>query len=127
MTPRRYTFDELQSAWPTLRDALKPPPPRTSAPPPVADGNRSAYAQAALNGEAQAVREARNGARNTILNRSAFNLGTLIGAGIITEDDAKQTLLHAVSEQHDPLDEEEARGVIERGIAAGKRNPRSIA
>lgn len=123
---RRYTFNELQSAWPALRDALKPPPPRESTPAPVTAGNLSAYAQAALAGEAKAVTEARNGARNTTLNRSAFNLGTLIGAGALTEDDAMQTLLHAVSEQDDPLAEEEARNVIERGIAAGKRHPRSL-
>lgn len=127
-----YTLKELTTAWPALREALAPPAPKDGPSTSPVVTTSSSYAEAALTGEWQAVKNARPpahdrpGERNNILNRAAFNLGTLVGAGIIAEDEARNTLLDAVSRQAVPLPDQEAKTTIARGLADGKRNPRSI-
>ena len=122
---KRYSLNELKAAWPEVAEALRPKPrpapKRMHATLDVA----STYVEAALTGEWQAVKNSREGTRNPQLNRSAFNLGTLVGAGLVTDDEAIGTLLDAVSRQAKPLPDGEARRTIHSGLEAGKQHPRS--
>ncbi len=72
---------------------------------PQRDGvsDATAYAQAALQGEAQRVRVAVIGGRNHALNKAAYNLGRLAGAGALTYDHAYNALWHAASGHFGPL------------------------
>ena len=83
------------------------------------------WAAAALRGEVERVRHAAEGSRNHTLNRSAFALGQIAGAGVI---DASEVELHlkdaAVSIG---LGEREATLTIQSGLAAGLARPRGPA
>jgi putative DNA primase/helicase len=83
----------------------------------------SGYARAALAEEAAAVRDAPAREGNDQLNRSAFNLGQLVGAGALDENTVIHELM-AVATPRRP--ETEARGTIHSGIEAGKREPRKL-
>ena len=80
------------------------------------------YAQAALALEAENVATARLGTRNDTLNRAAYNLGQLIAAGQLAEDDATTELTAAALRAE--LEPGEIRRTITSGLAAGQRNPR---
>lgn len=82
------------------------------------------YADAALAGEVERVRNAATGQRNHTLNRAAFSLGQLVASGVLVIDVVEAELraaalacgLHAV----------EAEQTIRSGIAGGTRNPRQV-
>ncbi len=80
------------------------------------------YVEAALIGEAEAVREENEGNRNNRLNQSAFALGRLVGGGYLSEAEVERSLLNAA--KHAGLPEEEARATIQSGLEAGKMDPR---
>jgi putative DNA primase/helicase len=82
------------------------------------------YAEAALASEAQAMRDAEPGTRNDTLNRCAYTLGTLAGAGLLTEDAAWEAL-HAAALAAG-LSEIEIRGTFLSGWRSGLQNPRSV-
>ena len=82
----------------------------------------SAYASEALRREAESVAAAPEGTRNDALNRSAFNVGTLVGGGELEQSDAENALLLAA--RSCGLPETEARRAIASGIAAGIKQPR---
>jgi len=86
------------------------------------EGVRSRYARAALVREADRVRTARPGGRNATLNAAAFALGTLAGAGILTDADVHDALLPAAAAVG--LGEREARATIASGLTAGAARPR---
>lgn len=130
---KHYTLDELKAAWPHVAEALRPKPKRDRKPIKATNTVATSYVEAALTGEWQAVKNARppgpngrGGERNSALNRAAFNLGTLVGAGLLTEDEATGTLLNAVDSADKPLPEKEARSVIQRGLNAGRKHPRDV-
>jgi len=81
-----------------------------------------AYVQAAVDDETGAVASASEGARNDQLNRSAYNLGTLVGAGTLSRYLVEDQLLAAAL--NTGLDEREARRTITSGLDHGERNPR---
>lgn len=82
------------------------------------------YAQAALQREVEALRATGEGGRNDQLNRSAFSVGTLIGAGILDEVDATRQLREAAEAVG--LDAEEIQDTLRSGLAAGKQKPRDL-
>ncbi|MCP4002648.1 MAG: hypothetical protein GY725_00495 [bacterium] len=86
------------------------------------------YAQAALEAEVAAAREATEGARNETLNTSAFSLGQLVGGGILTRQLIETDLLRASEDNglvtDDGLDSVEA--TIRSGLDAGILEPRTI-
>ncbi|XVQ08121.1 bifunctional DNA primase/polymerase [Spirillospora sp. CA-255316] len=89
------------------------------------------YVQAALKGEAARVAEAVPGGRNHALNKAAYNLGRLTGAGILPEDAAREVLWEAVACHLGPdriadIHPADARATITSALAAGARNPRTI-
>jgi hypothetical protein len=126
---RRYQWDDAASgelaelphwARPT------PPQPRPSPRPgqSMTDAAISRYARAAVEGEAAAVRSAVEGTRNATLNRAAFKLGTLVGAGAVDETTVEAVLLEAGTAAG--LGGIEAARTVRSGLAAGIARPREI-
>jgi hypothetical protein len=121
---------ELPAVPDRLRARLAPPrAQRTSAPPPppAATDRASAYARAALDREAAAVRTAAPGTCNHTLNRAAFNLGQLVAAGLLDADQVGAVLLEAAlaapATGHADR-ERRARATIKSGLGAGQQQPR---
>jgi Bifunctional DNA primase/polymerase, N-terminal len=87
------------------------------------------YWQAALRNEAEKVRKAPRptadggGGRNNQLNESAFNLGTIVGAGHLDEAEVQAALLDVALEVG--LDSGESERTIDSGLSAGKLHPRT--
>jgi hypothetical protein len=86
------------------------------------DAALSAWARVALEGEADRVRSAPMGSRNSILNRAAFSLGQIVGAGVLDASTVEQTL--ADSALASGLGEREAILTIRSGLRAGLDHPR---
>lgn len=84
--------------------------------------NGTAYARAAVANELGQVRRATIGERNHRLNRAAFNLGQLAGAGLLDLAGIEAGLLAAAVAVG--LGEREALRTIASGLAAGGRSPR---
>jgi hypothetical protein len=96
-----------------------PPPAATASAPHVARPDR--YAQAALDAEAARVAHAPVGARNDTLNRAAFALGRLVGAGLLDEPTVRHELTTAA--RYAGLGRDETLRTIRSGLAAGRRRP----
>jgi hypothetical protein len=92
-------------------------------PPIVIPAGVDRYALAALRGEARAVARAAEGTRNRQLNRSAYNLGTLVGAGWLARPAVEDVLMDAALSCG--LSEREALATIRSGLDAGELRPRS--
>lgn len=101
-----------------LQPAERPPAPVRSGPP------RGRYVERAVEGEVQAVLDAPIGGRNAQLNRSAFNLGTLVGADLLDLDDAETAL--ATAGEACGLGPGEVRRTVRSGLAAGVARPRAL-
>ncbi|MFF0860920.1 YfjI family protein [Nonomuraea sp. NPDC003560] len=89
-------------------------------------GNTSdsnAYAQTALQREADAVRTAAEGTRNDALNRAAFSLGQLVAGGELSEHDVVAALTAAARQAG--LDEREIAPTVRSGMSKGMLNPRT--
>jgi hypothetical protein len=84
-----------------------------------------AYAMAALRAETERVAAARPGTRNVTLNRAAFSLGQLVGAGLIPPIPVITSLIDAA--RYAGLPEDEAVRTVRSGMAAGARKPRAPA
>jgi hypothetical protein len=80
------------------------------------------WATAALRGEVDRVRGAPEGSRNHTLNRAAFALGQIAGAGVLDADDVESHLRDAAS--YAGLGEREALLTIRSGLSAGLTRPR---
>ncbi|WP_412519708.1 bifunctional DNA primase/polymerase [Actinomadura madurae] len=89
-----------------------------------------AYVQAALKGEAARVTDAVTGGRNHALNKAAYNLGRLAGAGALDADVAGSVLYEAAAVHFctgpNAFTPADARATIRSALAAGARNPRTI-
>ena len=70
---------------------------------------------------ALAVIDAPIGARNDVLNRRAYQIGRMIGAGLLDEREAAEALYGAARQAG--LDHDETRNTIRSGIGSGRRNP----
>lgn len=82
----------------------------------------AAYGAAALRNEVERVLAARVGTRNDTLNRAAYALGRLIGAGILDRDLAASELFHAARRVGLPA--REASSTLASGLGAGIARPR---
>jgi Bifunctional DNA primase/polymerase, N-terminal len=129
---RCYRWANLQNAgdvpplpgW--LLDLAAPPPPAGSISGQVLlrSDDVDAYAAAALECEAREVAQAPPGRRNHRLNRAAFRVGQLVGAGLLEETAAAAALVAAGLEAGPG--ERKIRSTVSRGLEAGKRQPRQI-
>lgn len=86
------------------------------------DGNGTAYGEAVLQGELQALRTAPIGTRNHSLNRAAFTAARVIAGGELLESAARASLLETALALG--LDEAEARQTIDSAFSAGVLVPR---
>jgi hypothetical protein len=93
---------------------------------PAGSGRLRRYLWAAVQGEHDRVAKTGEGARNSTLYSAAVKLGGLVGAGALSEDDARDALLAGVSASAAPLPIWEAERTIASGLAFGRRHPRRI-
>ena len=90
------------------------------------DERIAANVDAALEQELDAVRSAPNGQRNHKLNRSAFALGQLVGAGWITEAQVSAMLENAAADLARDDGPIAVRKTINSGLRSGVREPRQM-
>jgi hypothetical protein len=114
--------EALPAAPVMLRALIEGPPPPPEAHRPIAHPDR--YALAALTAEADRVARAPVGSRNDTLNRAAFSLGRLVGAGLLDAADAVRELETAA--RFAGLGRAETRRTIRSGLTAGRRAPVDI-
>ena len=104
-----------------LLELVRPPPPLRRNPVPSNGhfSNPDAWTRAAVDGELQRLRSATVGTRNDTLNRIAFRLGQIIGAGRLDETTAERLLLDSAVSIG--LSEREALATVHSGLRAGER------
>lgn len=105
-----------------VRKHIEPLTPASSCDLPPPGRSSTSWARAALAGEVDRVRSAVEGTRNASLNRAAFALGQLIGAGHLGVDVVRNGLTAAGLGAG--LGESEVRATINSGLRAGIRLPR---
>lgn len=82
------------------------------------------YVAAAVRGEAERVATAPEGCRNDTLNRAGWNLGTLVGAGVLDADEAEAALTGAA--QQCGLLPREINITLPRALKDGSNHPREV-
>ncbi len=119
-----YTRAELFDAFGI---PFEPPAPARAATRPLSirSGQRGTrYVWAAVQGEHDAVAAAREGTRNDRLHKAAVKLGSLVGAGVLPEEDARDALTLAAEKCGLPA--HEAQGTITSGLTYGIAHPREM-
>ena len=117
----------LPVAPPELLELLTPPPLASNPPRPpetLKHDHANRYAAAALQAEHVFVASALPGTRNPALNRAAFNLGQLVGAGELERAEVEDALRGAASTCGLELGETEA--TLKSGLDSGIGRPREI-
>ncbi len=107
---------------------LLQPPPVPIHQPIVRSNGTDKYVQAALDGEVTDVATAIKGQRNTALNVAAVKLGTLVGAGILSESDVCAALTDAshVNGYIGDKGLQAAEKTIRSGLRYGMARPRVV-
>jgi hypothetical protein len=90
---------------------------------PIPTDRLDRYTRRVVEEECTAITRAANGEQNNQINTSAFNLGTLVGAGALTENEAREHLLAAARAGGHP--EGRALPTIASGLEAGIAHPRT--
>lgn len=101
-----------------LRKALRTPPPPAYVPARVTSDDQ---ASRRLMKASWAIREAHEGSRNITLNRRAWSVARLVGAGLLDEREAVDVLYTAARAAG--LDHAEIRETIHSALVAGRRVP----
>jgi hypothetical protein len=110
----------LPAGPPALRELIEgPAPPAAGMHRPIAHPDR--YARVALTAQSDRVARAPVGSRNDTLNRAAFALGRLVGAGLLDEGETVRELDAAA--RFAGLGRAETRRTIRSGLTAGRRAP----
>lgn len=91
---------------------------------PSGGGDPANYGKAALEREVGRVATAPPGQRNNTVNEAAFNLGQLVGGGVLSREVVEASLIAATAS----YDETPAKtkGTITRGVEAGMKEPRGV-
>lgn len=91
-------------------------------------GQNDIYVERAVEAELRELASAAQGSRGEAVNRSAFNLGTLVGAGALSRSEAEVGLFDAAYANGVVAKdgEREIRSKIRRGLDAGIKQPRDI-
>jgi hypothetical protein len=91
-------------------------------------GTHSAYADAALRREYDAVASAPHRGRNNQLNTSTFKLATLVGAGLLNDHAVETAMLDGAAACGLVADDgrDKCLATIRSGLSAGIRSPRDI-
>jgi hypothetical protein len=92
----------------------------------------SAYAAHAIASACRAILEATNGLQQATLNREAFSLGTLVGAGRAREDVVRRALRETARRMHSyderrPWRDYQIDKIVDDAVTAGMRRPRGEA
>lgn len=136
ITGRRYTWitrwgetSGAGAAWGDVyahltQHRLNGSEPAPKAPVPAHAHGTTAYARRALEAECATVAGTPQGGRNDQLNRSAFNLGQLVGAGQLDHDTTRQALIDAATTAGLPTTE--AVRTANSGLTNGAANPRDV-
>jgi hypothetical protein len=111
--------DDLPVGPAELLALIEGPAPAPAPHRPITHPDR--YGQAALTAEADRVAHAPVGARNDTLNRAAFALGRLVGAGLLDPGEVQRELETAAL--FAGLGRVETRRTIRSGLTAGRRMP----
>lgn len=113
-------------AW--LLDMLKakPAPEHTGSYTP-SEGDNERYVEAAIKGEIDALVSTRAG-RNQAINQTAFSLGTLVGAGVLSRLEAEAHIMAAAHANGYVAKDGEraARQTMKSGMDSGIKSPRQI-
>jgi hypothetical protein len=128
VTGRAYTWlrrpgPALPEAPAALRDLVAGP--SVTGWPHAQIGHPDRYAAVALEAESARVAQAVPGTRNDTLNRAAFALGRLVGAGLLDEGTVRRELTTAA--RWAGLGREEISRTLRSGLSAGRRRPAGIA
>ncbi|GIF19110.1 hypothetical protein BJ973_006156 [Actinoplanes tereljensis] len=115
----RRPGDDLPAGASALLALIEGPVPSPAPHHPITHPDR--YAQVALAAESERVAAAPLGARNDTLNRAAFALGRLVGAGLLDPGDVVRELDTAA--RRAGLGRVEVRRTIRSGLTAGRRMP----
>ena len=91
----------------------------------LVNGDASAWARTALEGEVQRVCSAVEGTRNITLNRAAFSLGQIVASGLLDRGAVETELADAAHRVG--LSDRETKLTIQSGLDAGSRTPRAPA
>ncbi|MYS33418.1 bifunctional DNA primase/polymerase-like protein [Streptomyces sp. KhCrAH-43] len=118
----RWLANDLARAGLKHRNPVRRPFARLSLPDFAAGRG---YVATAVREELEAVAACRSG-RNDQLNKSAFSLGQLVGAGLVDRDDVHRALTEAAQAAGVDPDEAKAQSTIRRALEAGSRVPRRI-
>ena len=91
-------------------------------------GANDAYVERAVEAELRALAMEPQGGRGQAVNKSAFSLGTLVGAGVLDRSEAEAGLYDAAYSNGVVAKDgaKEVRAKIRRGLDAGMRQPREI-
>lgn len=116
------------------RKAKRPAEPSPAAPPAdrpsvaagAVDDDVRKYALTALDGECQAIRQARSGQRNAQLNESAFKVATLVAAGALDQAIARSSVESAARANPGNDDDRQLIATIDSGWTAGLDSPRDL-
>lgn len=106
------------------RERAAGPPEASGQVIPFDPGRVSRYAARALAEEVSDVLGAIEGTRNDALNRAAFNLGTLIGAGHLSRNEVEEQLTAAGLQVG--LEPTEVRKTLSSGLGKGIASPREV-
>lgn len=121
-----YRHGRDQDAPATSRSAARPP---STGPAPMSrDEKVLNYALKALHAEVDALGSTTEGSRNDRLNRAAYALGQLVGAGALEEHDVVDAL-EAAADRCGLLREDGVRSVratIQSGLRGGIAQPRDL-
>jgi hypothetical protein len=91
----------------------------------------AAYAAHAIAGACRAILEAPNGLQATTLNREAFSLGTLVGAGSAVDDLVRRALQETGRKMRNyddrkPWRPDQINKIVDAGLRAGIERPRRM-
>ncbi|MFE2828479.1 bifunctional DNA primase/polymerase [Streptomyces sp. NPDC059271] len=103
------------------RPAKPVPPPVTGV---VLSMDRlDSYTRKAVQAECDAITAAPDGTQNNVINVAAFSLGTLVGAGALSESEARELLLAAARAGNHP--DGRAIPTVDGALHAGMAQPRT--
>lgn len=112
----------IEKAFLSVASVRKKEAPTVKTLAPAKPAKYDAWAEKALVQELALVRSAGEGDRNTQLNKSAFALGQIVGAGLLGEKDVEEELTRAAGATG--LPDGEIAATIKSGLAAGAKKPR---
>jgi hypothetical protein len=117
-------------AWLVAPEPVRAPSAAPLYRPPA--GEISAYGASAINGAVRTIYGAPEGRQSMTLNREAFSIGGLVGAGQLPERAALDALMHAALsmptyDRRRPWRSADLERSVKASLAAGIREPRRVA